>query len=705
MNISKMQYTLKEKETIQNLLKIGIEPNTFEVSNRVGEYFDMKIPGLPYYSPISIKPHETSNPKEWNEMFKNLNTDLDIVYKTNVDQNNRIMTMEEYYLSEKEKVSSKLDKLQLRLTNLQDTIQSGKASHNFCQTFDSFYNIEFDGNPNRNIPYTTSFVDLLQKKVYSDKLSKARDKKDITKSVINITPISPFLDFQDSGDITSIFKDTINEFYIYSVRSKVNSELNVRINVTFPEPEIISSVVLSMTSSRNVSGLLSISEDGVNYSELYTVNEDSIMEWNFDSTPIKHLKIILKKQEADGYDNGLYEYYFVFKNISAISESFTNNSTYVSKPIVFSDTIDTITLKVNDLVFPHTNINYFVGIDDESNKINWQSIENGVPCNLNLLTNKTKIINKDLNSPVNIYGQSINDGCYRICKAPDNLNINSIQLKPGYQMWRAESLDLYKLNNKSASFDPEFYELRVNDYMRKNSISIGTIDNEEYRLTMKNGMMHVLTQYVFSERETILSSKYIKYISTNGPSDIKLQCKIYINNIEILPSDYSNNTYNYNLRLRQGKNKVQIIMFPNTKDKNYELSTIQVDHNINFKECTFDIFTAPQMKLTSIQSLRYKILQSNDKFYAIDEEGYIVVKYNPLTIFNTIVPTGAMTTIQEEERQMRYLLKYKTLSQKGAKKVTFKNGIPNVKFRVMATLLSSKEDVSPQILSYRIIGQ
>lgn len=717
MNISKTQQLIKENEISQQLLQDGIEPNTFEISNRLSDFFDTNIPGLPYYKPLKIGSHETSDPNMWNNMFKSIGIDLNVIYKANVDQNNKIMTMEEYYLSEKDKVSATLDKLQLRLTNLQESISSGKVVKNYCQTFDNFYNIEFDGNVSRNIPCTNTFVDLIQKKIYNDKLSNAKDKKDISNSFIKIKPISKG-SCESVGDISSILKDTINEIYTYMLTSDVNSNTSIQLDVSLLSTVQISCIVLTITSSNIVSGILSISEDGEYYTDLYTVKHESIMEWIFDSTAVKYLRIVLTKQEADGYNGSNFEYYYIIKNLSLTNETFLSKSSYVSKPISIEGAIETITLNSSDLIFPNTNINYFIGIDNDVDKVNWQFIENGVPCNMNLLEEESEVINEGVSNVLNHYGDPVANDCYRLCKIPKYLNDNSVQLKSGYQMWYVESLMLWNKSKPNINL-PSTYQLNLEDYKKELIIpeGKGVIDNEAYDLLFKTGHMHIMTQYVFCKEDCVINSKYIKQVRQPIVFDGVLQCKVFVNNKEVncaskkfTPNaDSTEGTtypmFKYNVGLKAGRNKVQIVLFTTAAPISFDGLYTRIEHNFNFKEKTSDIFITPQMKLIDINALRHKVEVGSNKFYAIDEENFVVVKSNPLTILSSIKPAEPLGDFEYCERKIRYLLKYKYLSPNVYNLVKMVNNTPNLKFRIMAILLSSEESVSPQILNYRIIGQ
>ena len=66
----------------------------------------------------------------------------------------------------------------------------------------------------------------------------------------------------------------------------------------------------------------------------------------------------------------------MFKNISIAREEFESKSVFVSKLIDFDDLTSTIRLDATDMIFNNTRIDYFIGFDNEVDKIGWDAIDN-----------------------------------------------------------------------------------------------------------------------------------------------------------------------------------------------------------------------------------------------------------------------------------------------------------------------------------------
>ena len=186
MSISSIQKKRKTKEFSSALLKKGIEPNNFELNKMLTEYFDNHTIGMPYYAPKKQNPYEPSSKKDYNHNFLGIKEDLDVIYEANIEANNKAVAMQEYYDLEKIKVTNALNKLNLRVKNLSEAIKTSSYVKQYSQVFEDMYDIELYGDKKRNIPYTTSFIDLLQKKVYTDKTNSNVNKISLDNASINI---------------------------------------------------------------------------------------------------------------------------------------------------------------------------------------------------------------------------------------------------------------------------------------------------------------------------------------------------------------------------------------------------------------------------------------------------------------------------------------------------------------------------------------
>jgi hypothetical protein len=353
---------------------------------------------------------------------------------------------------------------------------------------------------------------------------------------------------------------------------------------------------------------------------------------------------------------------------------YKSKSILVTKPIKFEDLVNIITLKANDLIFPNTSINYYVGLDNGKDKVNWELVENNVPYDLGILKKNMKIINSSSSG----YGGVVDTNIHRVCKVPDNVNLNSIKLVPGYQMWYA---DKFNIAADSSVTNFNIHSFAFDDIVKSTKVvkSQSFIDCDKYDFYIEPKTLYILTQFVNVPDETGANGKYVT--TKNSALASGLQTRLLVNGNDIKDANGK-----YTLRLRKGVNKVQLLLYHNGT------SSVQMSHNFNFKECSQDTFALPPMQMVNYHTLKNKTQAPNYKYFAI-KDGYLVVKHNPTTI-----------TV-DSANDMGYMLSYKSLRAEAASLVENTSLYQSVKFRLMAVLLSVDTAMSPQILNFRIIGQ
>ena len=436
MSISKIQYNTKKEEFKQELLKKGIEPNNYELNNLLSEFFDNKTLGMPYYAPIKQEPYETSNREAYNYTFKALGQDMQTIYDANIEANNKAVAIQEYYDTEKTRVMNAIQKLSLRVQNINEIMNSSIAGKQYVQVFDDLYDVEYYGDSERNIPYTTAFIDLLQKKMYTEKSNTKINKINISNSDIKITGIDKFKKRTTEGELSNILTDTIDSVYTVVCKSDKNQEMEISIIIDLKSLMDINTVLFSFTSSRQLKCELSLSEDGENYINVHDITGTNLIEWNFPTKTIQYIKINIIKSEADGYgltesNTEYYEYYYILKNISVALETFESKSVFVSKKIEFDDLVNSITLNVTDRIYNDTRIDYFIGFDNGDSKVGWDSIENHKAHDLFMFEKKNKILNYHLKDS-NDFGEMepAATELYKLYKIPNTVNRNSVKITP-----------------------------------------------------------------------------------------------------------------------------------------------------------------------------------------------------------------------------------------------------------------------------------
>lgn len=690
MSISKIQYNTKKEEFKQELLKKGIEPNNYELNNLLSEFFDNKTLGMPYYAPIKQEPYETSNKEAYNYTFKALGQDMQTIYDANIEANNKAVAIQEYYDTEKTKVMNAIQKLSLRVQNINEIMNSSIAGKQYVQVFDDLYDIEYYGNSERNIPYTTAFVDLLQKKVYTEKSNTKINKVNISNSSVEIAGLDKFKSKTTTGNLSSILTDTIDSVYTVVGKANNNKEMTISVLIDLKSLMDINSVLFSFTSSRSLKCELSLSEDGENFINVHDITGTNLMEWNFPTKTVQYIKINIIKSEADGYgltesNTEYYEYYYILKNISVALETFESKSIFVSKKIEFDDLVNSITLNVTDRIYNNTRIDYFIGFDNENSKVGWDNIENHKAHELFMFEKKNKILNYHLKD-TNNFGEMdpAATELYQIYKIPNTINKNSIKITPGYNMW-----SVIQYQKKDDQEYDESFSFNSFDFTKYTDECIANqlfMDCENYTsFKLYPNTLYVFTQYVSLEQSANIYDKYIRVMDTASANVVNnTQQKVFINGLEVSKTGNDEENF-YSFALKKGINKIQIVIYaPSTAGAGTDR---WLYHNINFKEVTNNVFAFPPMKYINWYVLD-KQMEPNYKYYTI-KDNYICVKCTPEDM------------IKSEIEDMGYFMSYYSLREDMA--YYFSNN--KLSFRIMAVLNSNDKNVSPEIINFRITGR
>lgn len=664
------------------LLRSGIEPNNYELNSLLSSFYNKKIIGTPYYSPVKQRAYEASDKEAYNHTFKTFKEDIETTYEANIEANNKAVAMREYYDLETNKIKNAIAKLSLRVENTINLMNSNMISKQYVQAFDDYYDVEFYGNNKRNIPYTTAFIDLMQKKVYTEKSNAKTNKLNIIGSNITFTGTTQFVSYETKGQIENILNDTLDSLFILSCKSNDQIEKQIEINIDLKSLVTINAVMFSFTSSKTLTCELSLSEDNENFVSVHDVSNKNLIEWNFPSKTVRYLKIKCIKTEPDGHDIGsdqkeYFEYYYVLKNISVAMESFENKSVFVSKKIDFNDLVNSIRLDATDMIYNNTRIDYFIGFDNGVSKIGWDKIDNHKDHDLFMFQKNHKIANYHLDK----FGDKAPDAnkLYEICEIPRSVNQNSIKITPTYNMWAVKRYRKREGDPSGTAFS--FNNLNFNEYSKQCDIDSIFMDCENYNeFVLEPNVLYIFTQYISIENNYNVYNKFIKIMDSAFQSVIVgSQQKVFINGVEVVPTGESY----YSFALKKGVNKVQIVIYSPSTGGAYR----KLYHNLNFKEATNDVFGFTPMKYINWSILDSQMAQ-NYSYYTI-KNNKIYVKIDPSDM------------IKSDLEDMGYFISYYSLREDMANYFNSNK----LSFRIMAVLHSSDPNVSPEILNFRITGK
>lgn len=679
--IEDKQLNKKKEEVTNSLIKKSIIPTKTTISNILKDFFERKKLGEPDFKPLEIEKDSVSNPKTWNKSFKDLDNDLHILFEALVEQNNKILSNYEMYMYENDKLHANIVKLNLSIQNLKDTLNAKGNLYTNHQTFEDFYSTEFEGNIPKNIPKTDAYVDLVQRKVVNNKKTTSKDKINISKAKIKIDKDHNILSEKVIGDIGFLLNDYTNEVYHVNYLTSPNiKSIKLTLTLTLHSIKEMSTVMLECISINAFDATLFVSNNNVDFKEVYTINSNNLFEWNFDRQEIGYIKIVINKGINDSYANDRNIFDFIFKNLSCINDFFYLKSTYVSKPLEFDAVLDSITIKSDETIFPGTNINYFIGLDNGKSDVSWIHIKNNEKCNLGLLENNEKIANNSLDE----YGKDVSGGCVSVLNLKQGYNLNSIKVYYGYQMWGLKTLEIPDSEDIN-KYDPSIEDY-TDYYVKRKSL----IDTEEYSFEIRNGYSHLMTQYIYTDNVGYVYNKYIKPLNN---SDNKFNCKVYLNNAQIKEVDGK-----YNFTLRKGKNVVHILMYVNCTDRN---EFTKITHNFNFKEHTFNVFADRPMKYINDKTLMEDIVENNNKYYSVYQDKIIVKE--DMRMINEHIKLPLQATSINYKNNSRYFINYKSISKAKADELLIDK--EKTRVRVIANLFSNNEALSPKINSFRLCGE
>lgn len=680
MKISNLQINEKRENYIDDLLKKSIIPTSLIVSKYVNNELKNENLGIPQFKPFDIGKFEVSNKKKWNKNFKNLGVDLALLYKSFNLLNNDVLACEELYLSEKEKLDNKLDVLNIEIDNIRRNLKSTNDLYSYVQIFNNFYTCELDGDSERNIPTTTSFVDLVQRNVRNEKISSVEAKVNILNSKISIDSnnISPS---NEIGKLENILNDISNDFYFVEYNTLTKDNLfEIKLKLALPYAKKMSSVLLECSSPSEYKASLKISKDNNIYNNIYTVKGNNIIEWMFDEQEVSSIEITLTKESVDGTKNRDIYYYYIFKCLSCLNEEYDTSSTYVSNKIEIPSIVDNFTINSNEIVLQGTSIDYFVGLDNGKDPIEWKQFFNNKEDSMKLFRYRSKILNNALKE----YGEYIDDGCYKIYNLPKGYTNNDLTLYYGYQMWHLQTL------NPPETEDPEKYIPDIIDYTDYYLLRSSLVDTEEYEFSIRNAKTHLFTQYVYCDKEYYVRDKGFTCKTTTG---IGLRSKMYLNNAELTCIDNK-----YNFTLKKGLNTIHVLLY--IQSSNSE-GFSDIKHNLNFKEYSFDIFAGKPMKFMNSNSLRFDGIQDNHIYYSIENDS-IIVK-DDMHMINENITFPNLRSDLNYKNNSRYLIKFNQIDINNEYLVDIKNNKTCV--RVMANLRSNNKSYSPQINNFSLIAR
>lgn len=683
MTIQGTQIDLVRNDIALSKMREGFYPSVSLIEQLVSDVFKNRPAGLPRFVYTAMNKGEASSSLDYNTMFTQIGMDLVVGFEETKRLNNRMMSLSGYYESGRMKVNKLLQELELSTEALQ--VKSNSQGHQTVvgDMINDFKMIEFKGNNQRNIPKTTSFVNLIQSDVemkrkrggtvlYDLSESKIKFKADATHQIIHLSPMQ------------SMLADTIHDAWRAIVVTKESIVLTTNLTVELDAPVMASNVSITTQSGKPAYITLLISHDGVDFVRFEKQKVFSTYQWVFETRDVKAIRFEMEKREEDRPNGSEFEYVFGMKNIQMSETVYEDESYFVSKPFPLPDheAIKEVSLDVDDYLPPDTSIRYYIGFDYSDNMIEWQEIRK----DRSVVTDMVKSHKMEVSRYTDGYAQMVFERFgvryYRIAKLSHKPIPRSIDLIVGRNMWLRETIPApFTYEETDDETDEIVYQTGIFDWTRAFSAK------KDY-LRIHNGYDYLQSNR-FHRYTTYIESTEIGSLLMTTQGTAHTSHAVFINGTQIKDIDHK-----YELILEVGWNKIEVYAYARILNQ-------EIIMDLYIPTLTNQIFASrTPMKETSLYDLLNNTTTRNLNQFAVDEDNSLIVNYDPKRLdikgnFTQSASGAEQSKSNSLSDGVEYALSYDySVSDKTEHEI-----------RLMAILKKEKEQikVTPRIKGYKLI--
>lgn len=728
----------------RELLQKGNTVTAFEVFKKVNEYFESYPPGTPTYKPIFVNRYQRSN-KDNLKITNKIEDDLKYIYTCASLISKELLISKENVDINISKIHKQIDDIQKEFNVLEKYIAKDSSYFSKTLSFANLLNVNTSNNTNKNIPITTCEIDYDTSTVRNPLLSAPSAKQDLTNSKVNIEADTKNV-YIDIKNLKNIFND--NVLNPCTLITTSNSETTHSIFIDISLSKVINASKITLNGNSLVNTKIEIAiNDGEYIIPLENKNGSFDITWRFSRTTISSLKLRITKSSYDyvNAESEKYVSYFVIKNISIYDDLYETSSNMVTKTVPFA-LIGDLIINADNTIPPNTDIDYYVGIEDCNDNVEWKSIKNNEKLDLEILYREEKILNPSTSKN---YGSEVKDKnglikYYNLKKLPKFTNFNSVDVRTGYMQWNIEVLDVREKYNSQI---PSNMKCNINDYNKKYVVDIAPLDISIMEiLCERRNNYFILSQYINCDKEYIVTDRFFKYNprTKHIPSGCKeedlykykeiFDVKIIINGKIINPINSK-----YSFKLDKGENTIKIMcLLANCYiDDSFPI----IEHNFNLSQFSDNIFCGPNMKRINHNTLVNRISKKDLTYYSIVEEnGFpvintrftpnnVVKKHDPYSLPNEKVNLHIADSVVDElgfiqdgeykkdivykeitdiginnSGYYRTKIEYRYMTNSKIKKY-FKQNDHSLRLRIMAKLRTSDISITPIINSITLIGE
>lgn len=669
MSTRRRQLQRISDEVIQGELTDGQYPFAITLREKINAYFKERPLGTPRYAFARITENAVSDPDAYNKDMKDIKEDLETSFEGASEQVDRLMNMSDRYETEKRGLELSLQSLEDRMDVLLNRLSYDYDVRSIFNTFNNFNDIDFIGDTRRGIPKTNSFIDLKLKQAMLEQVDTRVEKEDLSEKSYAISIVAGSQKGRELSPFPNALKDTINESWEYIVESDKVEETTVQVDIDLGKVVSATSLSLELNSPKSTDARLLVSEDGQVYHELISQISSQHIEWQMDHL-YQHVRLLFTKKEAD-YTTGVsYEYYFGVGNISLKREMFLKEGYVVSEPYPFPEKqVSRVTLKVDDIIYPHTSIRYYVAIDREDELIEWQQLKDNESIDLLKLHHEEMIIsNLTLG-----YGESIaihhGVNYHNVANLMHNPEEYRLNMRMGHYAWKVEAIPPNPRNQLQDDKEPSLSDWRDAWAIETSYLPIEeTYGGSQYELRAKH--KEKFSTWAYSEEGANIFNN--EFIHTNA------KVRVYLNDVELRPIVHNDQNF-YNYALKEGWNKIEFL----TKN----LGSGIFYPNLYLKDVIPDeVIYADRTRLQQVDIYDlFNNTSARDFSRFAVHEGKIIVNYDP----KAIDLTG---------RGIKYQVEYPYISQ-------YERDYSHIRFMAVLSRSDRNSGITPVLRNYQIITE
>lgn len=723
MNIQQLQLEQKMNEIERKSLINGKNITVFDIASKTSEFFSDKTLGLPYFKPIVLRSYSKSDKEDYNIMFKNIEEDLKVAFKSYNFQEIDILGVKFNFDYEFIDLYNKISAFNEEI-DIASELCSKKVKYKpHIITFNDLTYVNNKDLYSNNIPRTSSEIDYKTSTLRNVMISGPNSKVDIGKRAI-IKISSNTRKIKTYGNIDYIANDNLTDILtIVSVGE--NKRHRVYVDLNLKDVVNLSRVVLSGFSmhAAKVKLYLGETEDSLFEREEFSIDNEAT--WIFNKRKVGYIRIEVSKFTQNDDISSI----FSISNISLYDDKFENTSIFSSNVLSFKDSISSITLDSDHSVPPNTDISYYIGHEDSKNNVEWHPIKNKESIDFGLLTNVENILNYTTSS---VFGkwdfdETINKRLFYIYEFPENTNYNTLDLRAGHSQWLIEKINVTDKYNKPY---PNDKRVCTSDYSRSRVTDIAPLDMSMTEIRCEDEWNYfTMTTYVLCDKETMIEDRFFSYSfdkDNSGKNRETLDIAVIVNGRRIYPKNGK-----FSFMLNKGENLLRIMVLFGGIDVSNPSKIKWLHHNFNVLSANNDVFAGPKMRKVDYNTLYKVIDDKNLGYYAIknvDGVDYIVTKFDPNYILTPYDPYKGKGVPEESglychaldpkiygnyriqdvkmnnSEYIRMYIKHKYMKESTLNKIKNKKGDSSIRCRVMARLFSSDRSVSPSIRKIKVVG-